>query len=411
MRRSNPRRHLALILSLAFAVLATGCDVGNEPTKIKRSADMLAAINDGDTQAIKAYLDAGGDPNGAYSGVYAEESRLAKNWTYLMSAASGGQLDIVNLLIAAGANVNAVSEFGRTPLSLAAYEGHADIARALIAAGADVNQERPAPASGKTEIGVLSVPSRKGHLSIVLLLLESGADVDATDSQQKTALVSAAEGGNIDVVNLLLAAGADVNHGAGHRRTESSQWYDGYTPLMAAASYGHADIVTRLLEAGAKVHEMRGDRLTAMNAARNRGHDEVIAVLEANRPMHLALDKEVKASSVLWAGGNPENAVDGDPHTPWASERSDPQWIYVDLGDIYSIERVVLRWHGYASAYEVQVSNDASTWTTVFTEINGNGGLDDLTLPAVSARFVRMHGTQRAKEDYAYTVTEFEVYE
>ena len=88
----------------------------------------------------------------------------------------------------------------------------------------------------------------------------------------------------------------------------------------------------------------------------------------------------------------------------------DPQWIYVDLGTSHPINHVVLQWEtAYAKAYQIQVSDDASTWTTVFSEANSDGGTDDITFAAVTARYVRMYATQQAT-NWGYSLWEFRVF-
>ncbi len=83
----------------------------------------------------------------------------------------------------------------------------------------------------------------------------------------------------------------------------------------------------------------------------------------------------------------------------------------MDLGSVYTIDRVVLRWEAaYGRGYTIQVSSDASSWSDVYSTTTGNGGVDDLTLAApASGRYVRMLGTQRATV-YGYSLWEFEVY-
>src|SRR5258706_224410 len=79
----------------------------------------------------------------------------------------------------------------------------------------------------------------------------------------------------------------------------------------------------------------------------------------------LALNRPVTASSIS-DGYLPANAVDGNSSTRWASGYSDDESIYVDLGATYRITGVTLRWEAaYGSAYKIQTSNDASSWTDI----------------------------------------------
>ncbi len=102
-------------------------------------------------------------------------------------------------------------------------------------------------------------------------------------------------------------------------------------------------------------------------------------------------------------------AVDGKTTTRWSSAFSDPQWIYVDLGSTAAVSRVVLQWEtAYGRAYQIQVSPDASNWTTVFSTSSGLGGVDDLAVSG-SGRFVRMLGTQRGTQ-WGYSLFELQVF-
>jgi hypothetical protein len=116
------------------------------------------------------------------------------------------------------------------------------------------------------------------------------------------------------------------------------------------------------------------------------------------------------ASSQEAAGLRAPRAIDGSFATRWSSAFSDPQWIYVDLGAPRFVSRVVLNWETAASArYELQVSNDAATWTTVFTETAGNGFTDDIPGLNVEARFVRVFSTARATR-WGSSLWEFQVF-
>ena len=127
-------------------------------------------------------------------------------------------------------------------------------------------------------------------------------------------------------------------------------------------------------------------------------------------PGDLALGKDAFASSTESSLLAPGYAVDGVPSTRWASNRSDDEWIFVDLGAVTPINRVVLNWEtAYGQAYLIRVSNDALNWTTVSTVTDGNGGIDDMSFPTVSARYVLMHGSLRGTR-YGYSLWDFEVY-
>src|SRR3989442_1602078 len=110
----------------------------------------------------------------------------------------------------------------------------------------------------------------------------------------------------------------------------------------------------------------------------------------------LSQGKPATASSVENAGLPASAAVDGNTGTRWSSAFSDPQWVQVDLGGPVSICQVVLTWEAaYATAFQIQVSTDAVTWTSVFSTTSGTGGTQTLTVNG-TGRYVRMYGTTRA---------------
>lgn len=125
---------------------------------------------------------------------------------------------------------------------------------------------------------------------------------------------------------------------------------------------------------------------------------------------NLAQSRAVAASSTYSSTYAAAKAVDGNAATRWSSVYSSPQWIRVDLGSAKSIGRVLLRWEAaYGKAYQIQVSGNASTWTTVYSTTNGDGGIDNITFTPRTARYVRMYGTTRATS-YGYSLWEFAVY-
>ncbi|MFR9780835.1 discoidin domain-containing protein [Micromonospora sp. MS34] len=122
-----------------------------------------------------------------------------------------------------------------------------------------------------------------------------------------------------------------------------------------------------------------------------------------------ALNRPATASSVQDAGYPASAAVDGDNGTRWSSAAVDPQWIRVDLGVSRTICRVDLNWEtAYASAYQIQVSTDGSTWSTIYGTSTSSGGNQQLTASG-TGRYVRMYGTARAT-GWGYSLWEFAVH-
>jgi beta-glucanase (GH16 family) len=108
-----------------------------------------------------------------------------------------------------------------------------------------------------------------------------------------------------------------------------------------------------------------------------------------------------------------DKAFDNDPASRWATNPTggwvDPGWIYVDLGATAQISQVVLQWDpAYAKAYQIQVSGDATTWTTIYSTTTGDGFKDVINATG-SGRYVRMYGTARSST-YGYSLWEFSVY-
>lgn len=140
--------------------------------------------------------------------------------------------------------------------------------------------------------------------------------------------------------------------------------------------------------------------------AGSQGHAQSTSNLALGRPA-LASSQESGGSN---EGSSPANAFDGKLDTRWSSEFSDPQWIQVDLGSTTAITRVKLTWEtAYGKDYELQTSDDATTWTTI-KAVTGNTTLvNDLADLAASGRYLRMYGTAR-NTGYGYSLFELEVY-
>ena len=148
-------------LTLVVFLLAVA---GSAETLQFGAADFLAAIEAGDVDTVRRFLDAGLSPN-----VVTEDSRAVPALTV---AVRHGRSDIVALLVGAGADLEARGGSTPTALLSAAEGNHTASLRVLVNAGADVNAS---DAYGAT---VLMWATARPSTEAVATLLEAGARVD-----------------------------------------------------------------------------------------------------------------------------------------------------------------------------------------------------------------------------------------
>jgi ankyrin repeat protein len=186
----------------------------------------------------------------------------------LFEAVRTDDIDAAVALIAAGADIEARDpDTDATPLVIASFRGNIAVVEMLLAAGADVNS---ADRSGFTP---LIGAAQFGHATLIPILVEAGADLEALSitENQKAALHFAAKNGHAAVVEALLNAGADVNVLV--KSTHS-------TALMNAAYQGHMDVVKILLEHGADTTVLDDGGHTASYWADTRGFKEIAQLIE-----------------------------------------------------------------------------------------------------------------------------------
>ncbi|MBD3850861.1 MAG: ankyrin repeat domain-containing protein, partial [Acidobacteria bacterium] len=131
--------------------------------------------------------------------------------TALHAAAANGNLEIVDLLIERGADVNLKDIHGRVPMFVALAEHQPEVAARLAEADTNPNVRT---VDGST---LLMAAVRAEEVQLVQWALDHGTDVNAIrpEKNNATALILAARKGNAEIVSLLLAAGADpdvANH-------------------------------------------------------------------------------------------------------------------------------------------------------------------------------------------------------
>ena len=175
-------------------------------------------------------------------------------------ACKSGALDIVMMLVRAGAGMRATDDEGSTCLAIAAYSGNTETARYLVGLpDIDVNHR------DSTDLTVLHSAAASKATDVAQVLIDAGADIDAVDNEGHAPLYFACASGAFDVVKMLVRAGADAVGG---------------TCLTKAASCGHTETVRYLVGLPEVDANHRDDDLkTALHCAVENAHTDVVQVL------------------------------------------------------------------------------------------------------------------------------------
>ena len=224
---------------------------------------LIDAVRHRNTFAVRALLQQQLDVNAAQP-----DGATALHW-----AAHRDDLEIANLLLGAGARVDAVNELGVTPLDLACENRSDAMVSRLLQAGADPNAAAP------KRPPVLMSCARTGSVEGVKALLARGASVNQREPRLgQTALMWAVAGRHAGVVQVLLEAGADVHarsrvtrlmvNRADPNDNSSSVVGEvsrgGSTALLLAAREGDAESARLLLDGGANVNDSAPDGNSAL---------------------------------------------------------------------------------------------------------------------------------------------------
>jgi ankyrin repeat protein len=251
-------------LEIAKLLLDNGAPVVRDK-RSRLDTPLHRAIARQDVAMAELLLAAGSLPNTSVGrgGEYPESQPA------LHAAVGQKNLELVKLLLAYKADLEARDTYSQTALHDAAASGQAEIAAALIKAGADVNAlqlgyELPC-GSGREQIPSNTTPlhfaARSGNSATVKLLIESGAKVNAVTDEGTTALMEAAvtdryravkEEYRLKNVEYLIAAGADVNARDDEGRTVLDLANQVQHDDEARPGQDHREMIALLRKHGAK---------------------------------------------------------------------------------------------------------------------------------------------------------------
>ncbi|MDY6901945.1 MAG: ankyrin repeat domain-containing protein [Cyanobacteriota bacterium] len=218
-----------------------------------------------------------------------EGNKLAEK---LGDAAMYGKLAKVQQLIAEGADANAITECGKSPLMLAAMYGHKNVMEALLDAGADPNlgSDEEFEEGTTALMYIASSFFASNRAEVIKFLVNRGANPNARNDNGETAMIVSCN--NADAVKALIEAGADVNirDNEGNTAMMISDWSvqqllrqagaseEGLNDvaLVEAVSEGDLEKVKELVEAGANINYSDG---SALVEAAGNGHLEIVNFL------------------------------------------------------------------------------------------------------------------------------------
>ena len=213
------------------------------------------AIISEDRDCINLLLDRGVDVN-------AEEPRNEYYYgTPLQCAARTGNMDLVQLLLRLGADVNLLAGAHDTAIRAAVIGSHENVINILLEHGADVNlrSSEQDDYHGQRSEPILQLSLANFNPSVFESLLRRGADVNAALEYDMPVLTRACQLGNIEAVKVLLDMHADVN-ALGGRRPRSDFFVDAEaSALHMACDKGLEVIAENLIERGADIELVAKD--------------------------------------------------------------------------------------------------------------------------------------------------------
>jgi ankyrin repeat protein len=241
-------------VALAERLIRAGAVLDPQLTRVVATAASTARA--GDLATFRFYLGHGLDP----------DALDAASRPILFAAIAGGNDSLVDVLIAAGANVHQAEPLGATALHVASLHGRAAMVAALLRAGADVDAKASSATHGMRG-GTTPLHWGVKHPEVVRALVAHGAEINAVDSDGQTPLLLSLFGQHTDSALFLLESGANPNLGT----------KDFMYPILPALEW--PEVTEKLIAAGADVNVRDRDQLTPLFFAIKRKRVNLVSLL------------------------------------------------------------------------------------------------------------------------------------
>jgi ankyrin repeat protein len=218
--------------------------------------NLLVASYKGYSSEVLRLLNKGADVN----------ANTNEGVTPLMYAVDNGDIQITRILVLNGADINRKPHNGVTALLSSTLINHLDIAEFLIRNGANINDPDAQGISPLMYAVIYNYPVLRD------MLIYYGADIHQTDNEGNNPLILAVFMNNPEIVEIFLDQNANVN----------SEDKNGFTPLMLAAQNGDTAIMNLLINKQADLNAKNKYGNTALSLAVKNGHIEAVNLLIRN---------------------------------------------------------------------------------------------------------------------------------
>jgi ankyrin repeat protein len=245
-----------------FEVIVRNWEIVGQSSKRSINGELQEAASAGDIKKARALIAKGADVNFAKS-ISLDGGGEVDGWTPLMSAAMTGNIDLIKLLVKAGAWVNCMNSRAVGALWLAAGSGSLDSVKFLVANKAYINN------SNYEDVTPLMSSAMNGHYRVARYLIGAKADINRIHKDGDSALMFALANHKTEIAQLLIDAGADINIRNRY----------GVTALLIAISENNEAMVRKLIQHKADLNVRTDSGKSALDIATAKGNENIIKIL------------------------------------------------------------------------------------------------------------------------------------